>query len=150
MARDRHRGRIVLFAVAAWAAFIAAAGLVHNIWPAAVLFALAGAADSVSAVCRSTMLQMLTPDRMRGRISSVYSLVVAGGPRVGDIESGTVAAIASPAFSVVTGGLVCLASVGVVALAFPQLAAYDAAEVGRSGPVEPDLELEALKASEPV
>jgi MFS family permease len=148
MARARHLGRIVLFAVAAWAVFIAAAGLVDDIWPAAILFALAGAADSVSAVCRNTMLQMLTPDRMRGRISSVYSLVVAGGPRLGDIESGSVAALTSPGFSVVSGGLVCLASVGVVALAFPQLAAYDAVEVGRSGPVEPDLEPAALEASE--
>jgi MFS family permease len=148
MSHARRLGRIVLVAVACWGIFIAAAGLVDTIWPAAVLFALAGAADSVSAVCRSTMMQVLTPDRMRGRISSVFSLVVAGGPRLGDVESGTVATLTSPAFSVVSGGLVCLASVGVVALAFPQLAAYDADQVGRSGPVEPDLELEALEASE--
>jgi MFS family permease len=148
MSHARYLGRIVLVAVGVWGILIAAAGLVDDIWPAALLFALAGAADSVSAVCRSTMLQVLTPDRMRGRVSSVFSLVVAGGPRLGDVESGTVAAIASPGFSVVSGGLVCLASVGVVALAFPQLAAYDAVEVGRSGPVEPDLELEALEASE--
>jgi MFS family permease len=148
MSHARHLGRIVLVAVACWGIFIAAAGLVDTIWPAAALFALAGAADSVSAVCRSTMMQVLTPDRMRGRISSVFSLVVAGGPRLGDVESGTVATITTPAFSVVSGGLVCLASVGVVALAFPQLAAYDAAEVGRSGPVRQSLEDEALEASE--
>ncbi|HTR75622.1 MAG TPA: MFS transporter [Solirubrobacterales bacterium] len=148
MSHARRLGRIVLVAVAFWGIFIAAAGLVQNIWPAAILFAFAGAADSVSAVCRSTMMQVLTPDRMRGRISSVFSLVVAGGPRLGDVESGTVAALATPGFSVVSGGLVCLASVGVVALAFPQLAAYDAAVVGRSGPVQQDLEAEALEASE--
>jgi MFS family permease len=148
MSHARHLGRIVLVAVAFWGIFIAAAGLVDNLWPAAALFALAGAADSVSAVCRSTMMQVLTPDRMRGRISSVFSLVVAGGPRLGDVESGTVATLATPAFSVVSGGLVCLASVGVVALAFPQLAAYDAAEVGRSDAVRQDLEAEALEASE--
>jgi MFS family permease len=79
----RYLGRIVLVAVAAWGIFIAAAGLVGSIWPAAALFALAGAADSVSAVCRSTISQTLTPDRMRGRMSSVFSLVVAGGPRLG-------------------------------------------------------------------
>jgi MFS family permease len=148
MSHARYLGRIVLFAVGFWGIFIAAAGLVDNLWPAAALFALAGAADSVSAVCRSTMMQVLTPDRMRGRISSVFSLVVAGGPRLGDVESGTVATLATPAFSVVSGGLICLASVGVVALAFPQLAAYDAAEVGRSPTVERDLEAEALEASE--
>ncbi|MBS1889555.1 MAG: MFS transporter [Actinobacteria bacterium] len=148
MSHARYLGRIVLVAVACWGIFIAAAGFVDNIWPAAALFALAGAADSVSAVCRSTMMQVLTPDRMRGRVSSVFSLVVAGGPRLGDVESGTVAALTTPAFSVVSGGLVCVASVGVVALAFPQLAAYDAAEVGRGGPVRKSLEDEALEASE--
>jgi MFS family permease len=148
MSHARRLGRIALVAVAFWGVFIAAAGFVGTIWAAAALFALAGAADSVSAVCRSTMMQVLTPERMRGRISSVFSLVVAGGPRLGDIESGTVATLATPAFSVVSGGLVCLASVGIVALAFPQLAAYDAAEVGRSDAVRQSLEAEALEASE--
>ncbi len=128
MSRARFLGRIVLVCVALWGTIIAAAGLIENIWPAAALFALAGAADSVSAVCRSTMMQTLTPDAMRGRISSVFSLVVAGGPRLGDVESGSVAALATPAFSVVSGGLVCLASAAVVALAFPHLAAYDSVE----------------------
>lgn len=140
----RFLGRITLAAVAAWGAFIAIAGLVDSIWPAAALFAFAGAADSVSAVCRSTISQTLTPDRMRGRMSSVFNLVVAGGPRLGDIESGTVAAFTSPAFSVVSGGLVCLGSVGLIAAAFPQLAAYDGDKVG-AGAVGVDLELEAEK-----
>jgi MFS family permease len=131
MRHARYLGRIVLVCVACWGIFIAAAGFVDNIWPAAFLFALAGAADSISAVCRNTMMQTLTPDEMRGRISSVFNLVVAGGPRLGDVESGSVAAIASPAFSVVSGGLICLASVGVVAFAFPQLAAYDSAKAAR-------------------
>jgi MFS family permease len=148
MSHARFLGRITLVAVAFWGIFIAAAGFVHNIWPAAALFAFAGAADSVSAVCRSTMMQVLAPDEMRGRLSSVFSLVVAGGPRLGDVESGSVAALVSPAFSVVSGGLVCLGSVGIVVLAFPELAAYDAAEVGRSGPVAQSLEDEALEASE--
>jgi MFS family permease len=146
----RYLGRIVLVAVALWGAFIAAAGLVGSIWPAAALFALAGAADSVSAVCRSTISQTLTPDRMRGRMTSVFSLVVAGGPRLGDVESGTVAALTSPAFSVVSGGLICLASVGLIAAAFPQLAAYDGEAVGAGevGAEELRLEAERLEASE--
>jgi len=135
----RFLGRITLVAVAAWGVCIAFAGLMESLWPAAALFALAGAADSVSAVCRSTITQTLTPDRMRGRMTSVFSLVVAGGPRLGDVESGSVAAVASPATSVVSGGLACIASVGVVAALFPQLAAYDgdkvgAGEVGRAEP----------------
>ena len=62
---------------------------------------------------------------MRGRMSSVYSLVVSGGPRLGDIESGTVAGVTSPRFSVVSGGLVCLVGVGLVVAAFPALKRYD-------------------------
>jgi MFS family permease len=141
----RFLGRITLVAVAAWGICIALAGLVGSIWPAAAMFALAGAADSVSAVCRSTISQTLTPDRMRGRMSSVFSLVVAGGPRLGDIESGTVAALTSPGFSVVSGGLACLASVGFIAAAFPELAAYDGDKVGSGRVGEEDLELAAQK-----
>jgi MFS family permease len=121
----RRLGRIVLASVAIWGLAIAAAGLMTSIVPAAILFAVAGAADSVSAVCRSTISQSLTPDHMRGRMSSVFSLVVASGPRLGDVESGTVASLSSARFSVVSGGLACIASVGVVALLFPDLARYD-------------------------
>ena len=137
----RWLGRIVLGAVAIWGAFIALAGLVESIWLAAFLFACAGAADSVSAVCRNTMSQTLTPDRMRGRMSSVFGLVVAGGPRLGDVESGTVAALTSASFSVVSGGLACLASVGLVAALFPQLAAYDGDAIGAGAGDESAIEL---------
>jgi MFS family permease len=126
----RYLGRIVMVCVAVWGLGVAAAGAQSSIYPAIVLFAIAGAADSVSAVCRSTISQTLTPDRLRGRMSSVFSLVVASGPRLGDIESGTVAALASPKFSVISGGLATVASVGVVAILYPQLAAYDGDEVG--------------------
>ncbi len=121
----RWLGRIVLASVAVWGVAIAGAGLVTSIWPGLILFAIAGAADSVSAVCRSTISQSLTPDHMRGRMSSVFSLVVASGPRLGDVEAGTVASLATPRFSVASGGLACVASVAVIAVLFPQLAAYD-------------------------
>ena len=79
-------------------------------------------------------------------MSAVFSLVVAGGPRLGDVESGTVAALTSPAFSVVSGGLACLASVGLIAAAFPALAAYDGDQVGSGEVGEEELELAAEKA----
>ncbi|MGZ6643092.1 MAG: MFS transporter [Solirubrobacteraceae bacterium] len=124
----RRLGRIVLWAVVVWGAAIALAGLAGTIALAAVLLAIAGAADSVSAVCRSTINQTVTPDHMRGRMSSVFSLVVTSGPRLGDIESGAVAGITGPRFSVTSGGLACIASVAVVAIAFPALVRYDAEE----------------------
>jgi MFS family permease len=125
----RWLGRIVLASVAAWGVAIALAGVTTSIIVGIVLLALAGAADSVSAVCRSTISQTLTPDRLRGRMSSVFSLVVASGPRLGDIESGTVAAVATPRASVISGGVACVVSVGLVAALFPQLARYDGQRV---------------------
>jgi MFS family permease len=124
----RRLGRIVICAVALWGAAIAVAGLMPSLWPAAAMLALAGAADSVSAVCRSTINQTVTPEHMRGRMSAVFGLVVTGGPRLGDIESGSVAGAAGVQFSVVSGGLLCLAGIGVIAAVFPQLARYDSAD----------------------
>ena len=126
----RRLGRIVIFAVAAWGAAIAAAGLVTSLLPALALFALAGAADSVSAVCRMTINQTVTPDALRGRMSAVLMLVVRSGPRLGDVEAGAVASLATPRFSVVSGGLACVAGVVGIVLAFPALARFDADRVG--------------------
>ncbi len=126
----RYLGRIVVGAVIVWGAAIAMAGLTTTLLVALLLFAVAGAADSVSAVCRSTISQTLTPDHMRGRMSSVFMLVVASGPRLGDVEAGAVASIASPRFSVVSGGLACVAGVALIVVAFPQLVGYDGDAVG--------------------
>ena len=124
--RVRRLGRIVIVAVIVWGAAIAATGLAGSIYVACVLLAIAGAADSVSAVCRSSINQMVTPDAMRGRMSSVFSLVVTSGPRLGDVESGSVAALSGVRASVVSGGLACIVCVGITMLAFPELASFDA------------------------
>lgn len=125
--RDARRlGRVVLWAVLVWGAAIAAAGLAGSLWLAAIALVVAGAADSVSAVCRSTINQTVTPDAMRGRMSSVFSLVVTSGPRLGDVESGAVASLAGVRASVVSGGLACMVSALLVVAAFPALLSYDA------------------------
>ena len=124
----RRLGLIVIWAVVVWGATIAAAGVAPGLWIAAALLAIAGAADSVSAVCRSAINQSVTPDHLRGRMSSVYALVVTSGPRLGDVEAGTVAGLAGPRFSVASGGLACVAGVALVVAAFPALARYDADE----------------------
>jgi hypothetical protein len=127
--RVRKLGLVVIAAVVVWGFAIAAAGLAGSLWPAAALLALAGAADSVSAVCRSIINQTVTPDALRGRMSSVFSLVVTSGPRLGDIEAGAVASLSSARFSMSSGGLACLAGTALVCLAFPALARYDRDEV---------------------
>jgi MFS family permease len=121
----RRLGLIVIWAVVAWGAAIALVGLAGSLWVAAGCLALAGAADSVSAVCRQIINQSVTPDALRGRMSSVFSLVVTSGPRLGDIESGAVAAATSARFSMTSGGLACVAGTALIVLAFPELAAYD-------------------------
>jgi MFS family permease len=125
----RRLGRIVIVAVLAWGVAIALAGLAGSLWIAAALLALAGAADSISAVCRSAINQSVTPDHLRGRMSSVFSLVVTSGPRLGDVEAGSAAALGGVRFSVVSGGLACVAGVGLIMLAFPALLRYDHEQV---------------------
>ena len=95
-----------------------------------MFLAIAGAADVLSAVFRSTIVQLETPDALRGRVTSIHILVVTSGPRLGDIEAATVGAMIGPQLSVITGGLLCVAGVGVVARLFPELAAH----VSRSMP----------------
>jgi hypothetical protein len=80
-------------------------------------------------VFRGTILQQSVPDALRGRISAVHILVVVGGPRLGDMEAGAVAALFTPTVSVLTGGLACVVGVIVLALAVPEFARYRAAAV---------------------
>jgi MFS family permease len=124
MIHARRLGRIVVFAVAVWGAGIALLGLTATLWVGAVCLLVAGAADSVSAVCRSTILQTVTPDEMRGRMSAIFTLVVAGGPRLGDVESGSVAAVAGTRFSIVSGGVACVLGILPVMAAFPAFWRY--------------------------
>jgi MFS family permease len=121
----RRLGRIVVGAVTVWGAAIAVAGLAGVLWVALVGLAIAGGADAVSAVCRSTMLQSSTPDHLRGRMGAASSMVVAGGPYVGDFEAGAVATVFTPQVSFVSGGLLCLVGVGGVVALFPELWRYD-------------------------
>jgi hypothetical protein len=121
----RWLGRITIAAVVVWGAAIALAGLVPSLAAACALLALAGAADSVSAICRTTINQTVTPEALRGRMSSVFMLVVTSGPRLGDLESGLAASAMTAGAAVFTGGLACIAAAGLIVLAFPQLAAYD-------------------------
>jgi MFS family permease len=124
--RVHRQGLAVLLAVCVWGAAIAGFGFTHVLWLALLLLAVAGAADMVSAIFRNTILQVATPDSLRGRLQGVFIVVVAGGPRVGDVEAGTVASVFSVQASVVSGGLLCLAGVAALAAAYRGFARYDA------------------------
>jgi MFS family permease len=136
--RVDRQGRTTIIAVILWGASIALFGLVNMLWLAVALLALAGAADVISAVFRNTILQLSVPDRLRGRLSSVHIAVVTGGPRLGDFESGVVAAVTTPEFAVVSGGLACIAGAFVIARLMPAFTAWRLSEHTAMAPDPPD------------
>jgi MFS family permease len=118
-------GRAVVASVVGWGLAITAFGLVTFSFPLALLFlAAAGAADVFSAVFRSMLVQLETPDNLRGRILSIHGLVVTSGPRLGDMEAAGVAALVGPQIAVVSGGVLCLLGVIAVVRWFPELAGH--------------------------
>ncbi|HEX4822609.1 MAG TPA: MFS transporter [Acidimicrobiales bacterium] len=124
----RRQGAAVLWAVAVWGLAIAAFGMATWLPLGLLMLAIAGAADVISAVFRGTILQLHVPDRLRGRLQALNIAVVTGGPRLGDLEAGAVATATTAQVSVVSGGVLCLAGVAILARALPDLAAWRAIE----------------------
>jgi hypothetical protein len=120
----RRQAWAVTAAVIAWGGVITAFGFVHVLGAALCLLALAGWADVISAVLRGTILQTSVADPFRGRVTSVQMAVVEGGPRLGGLESGAVAAAMSAQFSVVFGGLACIAGAIVLTVILPGFRRY--------------------------
>jgi ENTS family enterobactin (siderophore) exporter len=135
----RRQGSAVVWAVMGWGASIGGFGLVvvlagrsgsegATLWllPAALCCALAGIADSVSAVFRTTILQAATPDHMRGRLQGVFIVVVAGGPRIGDMLAGGGTKILSEGWVLLIGGVLCIVVAWAVAQRQSGFLKYDA------------------------
>ena len=125
--RVRRQGRAIVIAVIVWGAAITCFGFVRWLPLAIVALMIAGAADNISAIFRATILQAATPDEFRGRIQGVFTVVVAGGPRLGDVEAGVVAAMAGEMISVVVGGVACIVLAAGLSRAVPSFWRYDAA-----------------------
>ena len=117
--RIRRQGRAVIAAVLVWGAAITCFGLVRWLPAALALLAVAGCADVISAVFRGTIIQLGVPDELRGRMMGMQMAAVAGAPRIGDAESGAVAAAFTPLTSVVSGGLACIAGALILARLLP-------------------------------
>jgi MFS family permease len=133
VARVTRQGLAVLIAVAIWGVAITLFGLVPWLAVGLILLGIAGAADMVSAVFRSTILQLETPGPLLGRLQAVQTAVVTGGPRLGDLESGAVASLAGTEVSVVSGGLLCLVGVAVLAKRLPRFTRLGIAGADRGG-----------------
>jgi MFS family permease len=127
-ARVKRQGLTILIAVTAWGLAITAFGVLDDrMFPLAlVLLAIANGADIVSSIFRGTILQLVVPDALRGRLNAINIMFVAGGPYLGQFESGAVAELWSPVASVVSGGLACVASVVAVAAWIPEIVRYRA------------------------
>lgn len=124
--RVRRQGLALVLAVLAWGAAVAVSGLASPLWLVVLLLAVAGAADLVSAVYRQTILQTYAPDEMRGRMQGVFIVVVAGGPRLGDLRAGATAATFGATASWVGGGVACVLLVLVLTALAPALVRYRA------------------------
>ena len=125
-------GRSTVVAVVVWGLAITVFGLTTSLVAALLFLGIAGAADAASAVFRQTILQVTTPDRLRGRLSAVQIAVVAGGPRVGDAEAGAVAALFNPRVAAWSGGLVSAIGALVVARLFPEFSRWMLPEARRT------------------
>ncbi len=148
--RIRRQGRAVIIAVMVWGAAIAAFGIVSWLPAAIVLLAVAGWADVISAVFRNTIVQSGVPDRFRGRLSSLQIAVVTGGPRIGDLEAGGVATALGDQFSVVSGGLACVAGALVLARLLPGFRHHERDTEAREAATEAAVEAHAeLDGNEP-
>ena len=124
--RVRWQGRMIVLMIIGYGASVAAFGLTSTLWLGVVFLALSGAFDTVSAVFRSTILQVATPDDLRGRLQGVFIVVVAGGPRLGDAVIGTSATVFGTRFAVVAGGMACIGVVSLLAARFRGFLRYDA------------------------
>lgn len=125
--RLRRQGLGLVAVVVGWGLAVAAAGLAQQLWLMVLLLAVAGAADLVSAVLRQSMLLVYAPDRMRGRLQGVNTVVVAGGPRLGDLRAGAMAGGFGSGVAWVGGGLLAAVLALGLAVAFPALVRYRAA-----------------------
>jgi MFS family permease len=112
----KHQGRIVVVSVAIYGLATAAFGVSRFFWFSLLMLAATGAADTVSTVLRQTIRQLVTPNHLRGRMTSINMMFFMGGPQLGELEAGVVASFIGAPLAVVIGGLgsllaACIASV---------------------------------------
>ncbi|MFI0731191.1 MFS transporter [Streptomyces sp. NPDC021225] len=122
--RARRHGLMVSAAVVVWGLAITGFGLSAGLWWAAGFLAVAGVADMVSMVFRGAILQSAATDDMRGRMQGVFTVVVAGGPRLADLLHGTAGSLFGPRVAVAAGGLLVVATMLALTAAAPSFRRY--------------------------
>jgi MFS family permease len=131
--RIRRQGRAVVIAIVVWGVAMVGFGLASGLagghanallWVALALLAIGGAADMVSAAFRSTILQQAASDELRGRLQGVFTVVVAGGPRLADAVHGAAAAVVGTTVTAAGGGALVVVGVVVAAVLVPAFIRY--------------------------
>lgn len=128
----QHTGRVLMYSIAAFGLGTVVFGLSTWFPLSVAAYMFIGMADQVGLVMRHTTVQLATPDALRGRVSSVSGLFSGTSNQLGAVESGFVAAATSAVFAVVSGGIGCLAVLGVVAVLIPELRSYRVDDVARA------------------
>ncbi len=124
--RIRRHGQLVVYGAAGWGLAITAAGWFSNVWAVLVCLAVAGGGDMLSGLGRSTIWNQTVPEELRGRLAGIEVLSYSVGPQLGQVRAGAMAGWSGTRPAVWSGGLACLASVGLLAAALPKLMTYDA------------------------
>ncbi|CAL9318195.1 MFS transporter [Streptomyces sp. SudanB66_2053] len=122
--RARRHGWMVIGSVVVWGLAVAGSGLSGSLWLAVAFLALAGVADMVSMVFRGAILLSAATDEMRGRMQGVFTVVVAGGPRLADVLHGTAGSAFGPRTAVAGGGILVVVVMLALAAAMPALRRY--------------------------
>lgn len=121
----RNAGRVLLFAVAGFGLCVIAFGLSRSFWLSAVILVFYGACDGVSVVVRSTIMQLVTPDEMRGRVSSINGIFISSSNELGAFYGGSMARLLGLVTAVVIGGCAVLGVAGITAWKAPKLRKLD-------------------------
>lgn len=121
----RRQGVAIAVSVVVYGAAVLAFGFARALWLGVALLAMSGAADMISSAYRSTILQVAAPDNLRGRLQGVFTVVVAGGPRLGDFVAGSAAALTTPTLALAAGGAACMVGVAIASARERQFLSYD-------------------------
>ncbi len=122
--RIQAQGMTLLVAVMIFGLSLVGFGLSQTLWLSLIFLAVGGAADTVSMILRGSILQLATPDELRGRTTAVHMTFAMGGPQLGQLRGGILAGWIGPVGAVVSGGLACAAIVAAMAAALPKVRRY--------------------------
>ena len=121
----KKQGLVVIVSIVIFGAATIAFGLSRVFWFSLLMLAITGGADTISTILRQTIRQLATPNKLRGRMTSINMIFFMGGPQLGEVEAGTVAALIGAPLSVVTGGAACLIAAAIALGAARNLRRYE-------------------------